>query len=203
MGIVKKLRKKYVFHKKRWDKKTIDDEKILTTDYALKNKKEIRRAEFLIAKFKRRAKILNKTTKLKESKDALNFIDSLKKKGFLEEDVVVLDKILDLKISDILERRLSTLVYKKKLAKTPSQARQYVIHQHIKVGERVITSPSYLTSKEEEENIQFFGRSALANPDHPARVFVVEKKTTEYKLEEEPIKEETVKKVETKDEVKK
>ncbi len=44
MGLVVKHRKKYISKKKRWDKKTITDEKVIVRDYAIGNKKELRRA---------------------------------------------------------------------------------------------------------------------------------------------------------------
>jgi small subunit ribosomal protein S4 len=184
MGKVRKLRKNYVFHKQRWNKKTIEDEKELVKNYALKNKKEIRRVEFLIKKFKKRAKLLNKTLESKTSKEAKDFLNKLKHMGVIEKDVEVLDIVLDLQTKDILERRLSNIVYKKKLSRTSRQARQFITHCHVKVNDRVITSPSYLVSVDEEEQIKFYERSALKDENHPERSMTSEKKTVEIKLDE-------------------
>ncbi len=52
-----------------------------------------------------------------------------------------------------MERRLQSLVHRKGLAKSPKQARQLVVHGHIRVGGRRITSPSYLVPVEQEETI--------------------------------------------------
>jgi small subunit ribosomal protein S4 len=184
MGKVRKLRKKYIFHKQRWNKRVIEEEKELKKNYALKNKKEIRRVEFLIKNFKKRAKFLNKTLESKTSVDAKKFLNKLKHVGLIGEDVTVLDKVLDLKVEDIFSRRLSNIVYVKKLSKTPKQARQFVVHEHIKVKDKVITSPSYLVSVDEEKDIKFYERSVLRDENHPERSMVSEKKTVEIKLDE-------------------
>ncbi len=174
MGLPIKHRKKYVSHKQRWNKQTILDEEILVKNYALKNKKEIKKAEFLISKLKKIAKELNKDEETKTSQKAIAFIESLKKKGFLNLEATTLDEVLDITLKDILERRLSNIIYKLKLARTPIQARQFVVHRHIKVENKVISSPSYLTSLKEEAMISFLETSSLFNEDHPERKNTIE-----------------------------
>lgn len=169
MGLPIKHRKKYISHKQRWDKKTIEDEAVLVNDYSLKNKKEIRKVEFLIAKFKKIAKELNKTDESKKSEQAVHFLESLKTKGFLAQEADSLDQILDMSLRDVLERRLSNVVYKNKLAKTPKQARQFIVHRHVTVGGKVIDSPSYSVSLKEEVLVGFIGTSSLASEEHPER----------------------------------
>ncbi len=161
-------------HKKRWDKQTIVDEAELVRNYALKNKKEIRRAELLLSKFKKIAKELNKDAETKNSDAAKNFVQKLKDKGFLSQDAQTLDEVLDISIRNILERRLSNIVYKLKLARTPKQARQFVVHRHVKVAENVVTAPSFLTSLAEEQMIAFNDISALVDENHPERKLEVE-----------------------------
>jgi len=182
---------------KKWDKKVIDEEKELVTTYALKNKKEIRRVEFLISKLKTITKTHNKTTETQISKEAKEFVKSIKDKGFLLTDS--LDDILIIKKKDILERRLSNIVFQKGLAHSAKQARQFIVHNHIKVSGKVISSPAYLVNKKEEEDIEIFANSALANEDHPTRsrestqtkkvVEIVEDKKEETEKVEEKTKE--------------
>ncbi len=174
MGLPIKHRKKYVSHKKRWDKKVIVDEEVLVNDYALKNKKEIRKVELLLKKFKTIAKELNRTDELKQSEQAQHFLTSLKAKGFLAQEATRLDEVLDLGLRDILERRLSNIVYRLKLAKTPSQARQFVSHKHITVGGKLVDSPSYSVSLSEEVTISFASNTALFDENHPERKLNVE-----------------------------
>ncbi|MFW5704307.1 MAG: 30S ribosomal protein S4 [Nanoarchaeota archaeon] len=169
MGLPIKHRKKFVSHKKRWDKQTIVDEGVLVSDYALKNKKEIRRVELLLSKFKKIAKSFNKSAETKNSPQAKAFIDSLKAKGYLNPEATSLDEVLDITIRNLLERRLSNILYKHKLARTPAQARQFIVHRHVFVGDKMFTSPSYPVSLAQEPMVSFRGTSSLADENHPER----------------------------------
>jgi small subunit ribosomal protein S4 len=169
MGVIAKHRPKYISHKKRWDKQTILDEAVLTKDYAIRNKKEIRKAEYLLTKFKGIAKELNVSEELQNSAQAKNFIANLKAMGYLKPTAATLDEVLDIKLRDILERRLSNILYRHKLAKTPAQARQFIVHRHVEVSGTVVTSPGHLVSLEEEATLTFNNRSALSDEAHPER----------------------------------
>ncbi|MGZ6250927.1 MAG: 30S ribosomal protein S4 [Candidatus Chromulinivorax sp.] len=45
---------------------------------------------------------------------------------------------------NLLERRIDNVVYRLKMATSRAQARQMVVHGHIKVNNKKVTSPSYL-----------------------------------------------------------
>jgi small subunit ribosomal protein S4 len=92
----------------------------------------------------------------------------LKKLGVLNE-TAVLDNVLDLSIEDMLERRLQTLVFRKGLARTIFQSRQLITHGHVTIGNRRVTVPSYIVSKEEEEKVMYSPQSMLTNETHPLR----------------------------------
>ena len=194
MGLPIKHRKKYLSHKQRWDKQTIVEEKELVQNYALKNKKEIRKVEFLVGKFKKLAKSYNRSEETKNSQQAINFLESLKAKGFLHVDATSLDDVLNITTRDILERRLSNVVYKLKLARSPAQARQFVVHRHVKVGGKVVDSPSYLVPLNEEPTVEFRETSNLSSEEHPERKIaeegVVVEETKEYELPDEQVDEE-------------
>ncbi len=64
-----------------------------------------------------------------------------------------LDDILNLKVQDILERRLQTVVLRKGLAKTPLQARQMIVHRHVMIGDRRVDRPGYWVQRGEDERI--------------------------------------------------
>ena len=170
MGAPIKHRKKYISHKKRWDKQTIEEEAVLKNDYALKNKKEIRRVEASLSKLKSIAKDLNRNKQTKESEEAQHFIAKLKVQGFLAPDAQSLDEVLDINVRDILDRRLSNILYKNKLARTARQARQFIVHGHVLVKDKCINSPSYLVTLEEEPQVTFVNNSTLSNEQHPERV---------------------------------
>ena len=169
MGAPVRHRKKYISHKKRWSKTTIEEEKKLVEDYALKNKKEIRKIEFLLSKLKKQAKGFNTTEENKTTNQVQNFLTKLKQKGFLPQEATSVDTILDISLRDIFERRLSNLVYRKKLARTPKQARQFVVHKHVRVSGKVINAPSTIISLKDENQIQFRGESSLFDESHPER----------------------------------
>jgi len=100
---------------------------------------------------------------------------------------ISLDEILSLKVEDLLERRLQTLVYRQGLARTMKQARQMIVHGHIMVGDKVISSPSYLVKAHEESRIRFRETSPFAKPDHPERVPIENKSNNQNNAEENSV----------------
>jgi small subunit ribosomal protein S4 len=72
-------------------------------------------------------------------------------------------------MESILERRLQTLVQRKGLAKSMYQARQLITHGHIALGDRKVSSPSFLVPSRKENSISYASRSLLNNPEHPIR----------------------------------
>ncbi len=143
----KRKRKKYSRPQKPFDKVRIEQENILRDKYGLKNKKEIWKADAAIGRIRNLAKQL--ITKSEEEKKA--FVEKLKKKGLKVDsiaDALALDK------EDWLKRRLQTLVFTKKLARTPKQARQLVAHKQVSIGNRTINIPSYQVSLEQEPQIK-------------------------------------------------
>ncbi len=61
--------------------------------------------------------------------------------------------VLDLKVENLLERRLPTVVVKKKLTTTVKHARQLVTHKKILVDGKIVNSPSYLVPTNKEDSI--------------------------------------------------
>ncbi len=88
-------------------------------------------------------------------------LPSLVRTGFISEGGS-LDDILGLTIENLLERRLQSIVWRKELANTPHQARQMITHGHVTVADRVITVPSYVVSRVEEETTHIREESPLA-----------------------------------------
>jgi small subunit ribosomal protein S4 len=79
-------------------------------------------------------------------------LSSLNRLG-LVKDSASLDDILNLKIEDVLERRLQTLIMKKMGIKSPLQARQVVVHGLVSIGNRKVNLPGYIVKREEESQI--------------------------------------------------
>ncbi len=168
MGDPRKARKTYSNPKKPWDKARLEAETILVKDYCISNKRELFKMRAVLKKFTLQAKKLLSSTSAQaeqEKKSLLNKLHSLSLIGANAQ----LDDVLALQLTNVLERRLQTLLVRKGLATTMKQARQFIVHQHIKVGGKSITAPSYLVSKNEENNLTFLEKSPFAQEDHPER----------------------------------
>ncbi len=196
MGDPRKARRTYQNPKKPWDKSRLDEERVLVRDYGIANKTEIYKMQALLRKFALQAKNLISISTAQGEQERKALISKLQSLSLINVDAQ-LDDVLALELKNIMERRLQTLVLRKGLANTVKQARQFIVHKHIKVGNKVITSPSYIVSKSNEATISFVDKSSLANPAHPERpesIFAL--KNAKKKKEEMPA-------VEVKEEVKK
>jgi small subunit ribosomal protein S4 len=147
---MKKSRKKYKKPLVAWDKERIERERELLKTYGLTEKKEILKTEGLLRKFRRMARELA-AKRDKEREKAL--IEKLMKLNLLPENAG-LDDVLGLTLENMFERRLETVLFRKGLANTPRQARQFIVHGKVIINERKISYPSYLVKKNEEEKIQ-------------------------------------------------
>ncbi|HDM22505.1 MAG: 30S ribosomal protein S4 [Methanomicrobia archaeon] len=153
MGHPKFPRKKYDTPPHPWQKDRIERENELLKKYGLKNKREIWKAESILRKLRRQARVLLASVGEEAKKEERELIQKLQRLGLLKEDAN-LDNILELEIQDILDRRLQSVVFRRGLAKTPKEARQMIVHRHVKLGDRVVTSPGMLILKSDEELIQ-------------------------------------------------
>ena len=142
------IRKKnlYLKPKKSFESARIREENVLLSSYALKNKREIWKTLAKVNYLKRRAKALAKSSP-EEQQVLFNKLNALGLKANLITDV------LDLKVEDLLNRRLPTVVTKKKITTTVKQARQLITHKKILINGRVVNTPSYLVSLAEEDKI--------------------------------------------------
>jgi len=182
MGDPKKSRKKYNRPAHPWRKARITEEAELKKSFGFRSKKEVWKAAFVLKGFRAQARRLIGLRSEQATKEQTQLMKRLERMGMVESGSS-LDAVLGLTIEDILSRRLQTMVFKKKLASTLKQARQLITHGHISVNGVVITGPSYLTSKDEESNIEFARRSNLSNSSHPLRKEQAEADKRLYKKE--------------------
>jgi small subunit ribosomal protein S4 len=168
MGDPKKQRKKYETPRFRWRKDILQEELKLLGQYGLRNKHELWRHKTMLSKTRGIARSLIGKTPEERTKMENELLARLKKLGILDE-TAVLDNVLDLSIEDLLERRLQTIVFRKGLTRTIFQSRQLITHGHVNIGNRRVTVPSYIVSKEEEKEIMYPPQSALAKEAHPLR----------------------------------
>jgi small subunit ribosomal protein S4 len=181
MGDPKKSKKKYNTPSHPWQKARIEEESALEIEYGTKNKKELWKESSKLREFKAQAKKYAFITGTYAEKQKLLFLKKLTNLGIIKENGT-LDDVLGLEIHDLLNRRLQTIVFKKKLSATTKQARQFIVHNHISINNRKINVPGYFVRKSEEDNISFANGSSLAKEDNPERVNIKNKK-------EKPIRE--------------
>jgi len=183
MGDPRKTRKKYQKPSHPWQKERIEEEKIIFKEFGMRNKKEIWRMNSILKNFKEQTKKLIAATSSQAEKEKMQLLKKTQNMGMISKSAKMED-ILSLSLNDILNRRLQTIVFKNGLARTVDQSRQFVVHGHIKVNNKKISSPSYIVLKSEEDKISFSPSSKLSKEDHPERI--IEK--TEPKKEEKVMK---------------
>ena len=151
---------KYSRPKKSFEISRIKEENALLKKYALKNKLEVWKNIAKIDYFRRRAKSLAKSPVEEQNV----FFNKLKAIGLNTETIA---DVLALKIENLLERRLPTIVFKKGLAKTTKEARQMVVHKRILIDNRVVNIPSYIVSLNEENLISLKKKEKAPSKPQP------------------------------------
>ena len=130
----------------------MDELKTLGT-FGLKTKRELWKANTELSRVRLQARsLLALRQEDREQKEPI-LINSLSKIGLVDKNST-LDAVLNLQVTDLLSRRLQTIVQRKLYFKTPYQARQAIVHGHIMIGERVVTIPSYTVKIDEEPKIR-------------------------------------------------
>lgn len=196
MGDPKKRRKEYQKPRKAFQKERIEKERETKTAYGLKNKKEFYRAESIIRNKRaiaRKLLALGLEQRLKREKEVL---DSLKRTGILRGNPT-LEDVLTLSPEALLERRLQTIVWRKGLANTSKQARQFIVHGHISINGEKVNKPNYIVTSDEENNVAYFGKEMFFE-QKKQKVSKVKKEEKKNELQEafEEAKPEDVKETE-------
>ncbi|QIW24866.1 30S ribosomal protein S4 [Sulfolobus sp. S-194] len=165
MGDPKKSRRKWEGPGHPWIRINLEKEQVLIGKYGLRNKRELWLAQTVIRKFRHHARSLLALPPAERSTGEKQLIQKLYRMGIIEKDNATLDDILGLNEENYLERRLQTIVYKKGLARTIYQARQLIVHGHIAIGGKRVTSPGYIVMRGEEDLIDFYPTSSFKQ--HP------------------------------------
>lgn len=167
MGYPGKNTKQYSTPQRRFEKGRIDAERNIAITYGLRNKREIWKANSILKKHRGGARevlamvsALGETPKTVARRDEL--IGTLVRYG-LVSGTATMDDVLSLKLENILERRLQTIVYRKGLARSPKQARQLITHGHIAIGGQRVSVPSYMVTASEETEIEYYATSAFSD----------------------------------------
>jgi len=172
LGDPKFSRAKYERPSHPWEGERIKAENDLLKKYGLKNKKELWRSQFVLRRFRQRARELQarvRTGDKQAEKEREELLRRLGRLGLLPLEGTTLDDVLALDVEAVLSRRLQTLTFLKGLAFTPRQARQFIVHGHVSIAGRRVTIPGYVVSRTEENGIAYDERSAISSDLHPAR----------------------------------
>ena len=181
MGSPKFSKKKYNTPFHPWKENRIESERALIKKYGLKNHKEVWKAKTYLGRYRQQArellaKIEGKDPQVKKESEQL--LLHLTRMGILPAGSS-LDDVLALETESVLSRRLQTLVFLKGFSTAATQSRQLINHGHVAIGERKVTIPSYMVSKDEENDINYTNTSPLNELSHPARP-----KTDVYKTDD-------------------
>jgi small subunit ribosomal protein S4 len=157
-----------------WKQARIDEEHALKEKYGLKKTggmREIWREKSALRRHRNQAMKLIGRVDASEghyAKEKNQLLESLFSKGLLVSGADIGD-VLEINVEHMLSRRLQSVVYYRGLAPSMRAARNLIVHGHIRIGNQRLTVPGYHIIKEEEEHLQYSSNSSYADPDHPFR----------------------------------
>lgn len=164
MGDPRKARKLFKRPRMIWTTDQLSSELYILGSYGLRNKRELWKAQTEIARIRNQARqLLALPAEVRHEKETqlLTFLNRLS----LVQPSATLDDVLSLKVEDLLDRRLQTIVMKKSAIKSPYLARQLVVHRHVTIGNRRVNIPGYLVRKDEEDKIMLHIEVNLSSPN--------------------------------------
>merc|ERR1712046_144024 len=174
MGGAKALRsysKSFRKPKRPFEKDRLDAEMRVIGEYGLKNKREVWRVQYALARIRTAARQLLTLEEKDETRifqgEAL--LRRMRRMGLLAENENKLDYVLGLTTQKIMERRLQTKVFKLGLAKSIHHARTLIKQRHIHVGKQICDVPSFLVRTDSEKHIDFALTSSFGGA-RPGRV---------------------------------
>lgn len=177
--------KTYVTPRRPFEKERLDQELKLIGEFGLKNKREVWRVKYTLAKIRKAARELLTL----DEKDPRRLFEGnallrrLVRVGVLEENRMKLDYVLGLRVEDFMERRLQTQVFKHGLAKSIHHARVLIRQRHIRVRKQVVNIPSFVVRLDSEKHIDFSVKSPFGG-GRPGRVKRKNMKKKSKKAEE-------------------
>merc|ERR1711997_484806 len=145
----------YSTPRRPFEKARLDQELKLIGEYGLRNKREVWRIKYALAKIRKSARVLLTL----EEKDQRRLFEGnallrrLVRIGVLDETKMKLDYVLGLRIEDFLERRLQTQVFKLGLAKSIHHACVLIRQRHIRVRKQLVNIPSFIVRVDVFEDV--------------------------------------------------
>ncbi|MDR1690956.1 MAG: 30S ribosomal protein S4 [Candidatus Methanoplasma sp.] len=173
MGDPKFSRRSYDTPSHPWQGERIKKEVEVVREYGLKNKTEVWKAQTVLRNFRKQSRELQARLRGGDAQAKIE-ADALLRKctrmGILPVTGSTLNDILVLSESDILSRRLQTVVFDKGLSTTIKQARQMITHGHIHINGHRVTVPGYIVTREEEASVLYNDVSPFTDEMHPMRI---------------------------------
>merc|ERR1712226_858103 len=171
IGFYRNYGKTFKRPRRPFEKERLDSELKLVGEYGLRNKRELLRVQFALSKIRKAARVLltldDKDNKRLFEGDAI--MRRMYRYGLLDETQNKLDYVLALSVSDFLERRLQTQVFKLGLAKSIHHSRVLIKQGHIRVGKQIVNVPSFLVRLDSQKHIDFALKSPFGG-GRPGRV---------------------------------
>jgi small subunit ribosomal protein S4 len=168
LGDPKKKHKLYTTPKRPYDTANLEEELRLIGVYGLRNKKELWRHRTELSTIRRRAREMLSMGEEERQHIQAEVIGRLHELG-LVSDRADIDDVLTLNIQDLMERRLQTVVFRKRMAKSLYQSRQLITHGHIAIEGQKVKAPSYMVTIDDEENLKYAQSSPFFSKTHPLR----------------------------------
>ncbi len=172
MGDPKFSRRKYETPSHPWEGERIKEENELLMKYGLKNKRELWRAQSFIRTLRAQSRDLQARLRTGDKQAEIETRELLQRcarLSLLPQEGATLNDVLSLNTEAVLQRRFQTVIYRKGLAFTPKQARQFIVHGHASISGRKVTIPGYIVKRGEEERIDYHVKSPISNDMHPVR----------------------------------
>ncbi|MBT3866140.1 30S ribosomal protein S4 [Candidatus Woesearchaeota archaeon] len=188
MGTVRRLRSKYDGPSHPWEADRLAEEKNLTKEYGLKNKKEIWKINSKLRGLKTQAKNLIADRSEQARKEEKLLLEKLASWGVLKEGAT-LDDVLEVNVRQLLARRLQSVTLTKGLARSSRQARQMISHGHITINKKKTNIPSYLVKISEESKMEYSQNSKFKDSEHPELNIQRKEDLKKVDVKEVPVKE--------------
>uniref|UniRef100_A0AAQ4R1A4 Small ribosomal subunit protein uS4 n=1 Tax=Gasterosteus aculeatus aculeatus TaxID=481459 RepID=A0AAQ4R1A4_GASAC len=148
-------RKTYVTPRRPFEKSRLDQELKLIGEYGLRNKREVWRVKFTLAKIR------------KAARELLTLDEKDPKRLF--EGNALLRRLVRIGVLDEGKMKLQTQVFKLGLAKSIHHARVLIRQRHIRVRKQVVNIPSFVVRLDSQKHIDFSLRSPYGG-GRPGRV---------------------------------
>lgn len=153
MGAPRRNRKKFSKPRDRYNIPRIEADRSVIKEYGLKNMHELWSAQTELSRLRGNVRMLLAGTS--DESTRAHIVSRLSKLGIVSSDVE-LEKLLDLKANNLLERRLQSRVFRRGLARSMKQARQLIAHGFISIDGVKVNRPGYMVRLTEDDRIGYY-----------------------------------------------